>query len=75
MNVIYLTLIISTSVAVVFFVIFIFSLKNGQYDDTYTPSVRMLFEDELVKDDTTASPSDKENQDKSNIQSTNSTET
>jgi nitrogen fixation-related uncharacterized protein len=31
-------------------VLFIYSVKKGQYDDTYTPSVRMLFEDELVKD-------------------------
>ncbi len=52
MNVIYLTLIISTLVAIVFFVIFILSLKSGQYDDTYTPSVRMLFDDELVKEKT-----------------------
>lgn len=50
MNIIYLTLIISTVVAIVFFVIFILSLKRGQYDDTYTPSVRMLFDDELVKE-------------------------
>ncbi len=50
MSVIYLTLAISTLVAIVFFFIFILSVKKGQYDDTYTPSVRMLFEDELVKD-------------------------
>ena len=37
-------------VAVVFFVAFVLSVKNGQYDDAYTPSVRMLFEDELIKD-------------------------
>jgi cbb3-type cytochrome oxidase maturation protein len=55
MSVIYLTLIISTVVAVVFFVIFIFSVKSGQYDDTYTPSVRMLFEDELVKKESSSS--------------------
>jgi nitrogen fixation-related uncharacterized protein len=24
-------------------------VRSGQYDDGYTPSVRMLFEDELVK--------------------------
>ncbi len=41
---------ISIFVAVVFFVAFIYSVKSGQYDDTYTPSVRMLFEDELVKE-------------------------
>ncbi len=43
---------ISVCVALIFFVLFIVSVKKGQYDDTYTPSVRMLFDDELVKDDT-----------------------
>ncbi|MEO0404784.1 MAG: cbb3-type cytochrome oxidase assembly protein CcoS, partial [Bacteroidota bacterium] len=32
----------------VFFAAFVLSVKKGQYDDAYTPSVRMLFEDELV---------------------------
>lgn len=40
---------ISVVVALIFFVAFIFSVKKGQYDDMYTPSVRMLFDDELVK--------------------------
>jgi nitrogen fixation-related uncharacterized protein len=35
-------------------VLFVFSVNKGQYDDTYTPSVRMLFEDELVKEDVKA---------------------
>jgi cbb3-type cytochrome oxidase maturation protein len=43
---------VSVIVALVFFVAFIVSVRAGQYDDTYTPSVRMLFEDELVKEDT-----------------------
>jgi cbb3-type cytochrome oxidase maturation protein len=50
MSVIYILLAISISVAIVFFIAFIFAVKNGQYDDSYTPSVRMLFEDELVKE-------------------------
>ncbi|NVK52179.1 MAG: cbb3-type cytochrome oxidase assembly protein CcoS [Flavobacteriaceae bacterium] len=50
MSVIYLLLSISIIVAVVFFIVFIFSAKRGQYDDMYTPSVRMLFDDELVKE-------------------------
>lgn len=50
MSVIYILLTISLIVAVVFFVAFILAVKNGQYDDSYTPSVRMLFEDELVKE-------------------------
>ena len=39
---------ISVLVALGFFAAFVISVKKGQYDDTYTPSVRMLFEDELV---------------------------
>jgi len=49
MEVIYITIGVSIIVAVLFFVAFIKSVKNGQYEDTYTPSVRMLFDDELVK--------------------------
>jgi cbb3-type cytochrome oxidase maturation protein len=56
MNIIYLLLALSVLVALIFFVAFIFSVKKGQYDDVYTPSVRMLFDDELVK-----SKSDKSN--------------
>ena len=52
MSVIYILLSISIVVAVVFFVAFIYAVKRGQYDDSYTPSVRMLFEDELVKEKT-----------------------
>ncbi|MDG2194121.1 MAG: cbb3-type cytochrome oxidase assembly protein CcoS [Polaribacter sp.] len=50
MSVIYLLLTLSILVAIVFFIAFIFSVKKGQYDDVYTPSVRMLFDDELVKE-------------------------
>ncbi len=49
MGVIYMLLTISIIVAVIFFTAFIVSVRSGQYDDSYTPSVRMLFEDELVK--------------------------
>ena len=50
MNIIYLLLAISVIVALLFFIAFIISVKSGQYDDTYTPSVRMLFEDEIIKE-------------------------
>ena len=49
MSVIYVLLTISVTVAIFFFIAFIVSVRRGQYDDSYTPSVRMLFEDELVK--------------------------
>lgn len=50
MEVVYITIGVSIVVAVFFFIVFIKSVKSGQYDDTYTPSVRMLFDDELVKE-------------------------
>jgi len=50
MSAIYILLSISILVAVLFFIIFILAVRSGQFDDSYTPSVRMLFEDELVKE-------------------------
>lgn len=48
MSVIYLLISISILVAIVFFIAFIMAVKKGQYDDDYTPSVRILFDDELI---------------------------
>lgn len=45
MEIIIVLIFISVTIAVVFLVAFIWSVKSGQYDDTYGPSVRMLFED------------------------------
>lgn len=50
MSVIYLLLSLSILVAIIFFVAFIMAVRSGQYDDSYTPSVRMLFEDELISE-------------------------
>lgn len=63
MSVIYMLLTISIVVAIIFFIAFIFSVRSGQYDDSYTPSVRMLFEDELVA-------SKKENKDSETLSET-----
>ena len=49
MSVIYLLIAISIIVAVSFFIAFIVAVRSGQYDDDYTPSVRMLFDDEIKK--------------------------
>ncbi|MEP6806882.1 cbb3-type cytochrome oxidase assembly protein CcoS [Flavobacterium sp.] len=46
MSVIYLLISVSIFVAIGFFIAFIIAVKSGQYDDDYTPSVRMLFDDE-----------------------------
>lgn len=49
MGVIYILICISIFVAAVFLYLFIKSVKSGQFDDQYTPSVRMLFEEETKK--------------------------
>ena len=38
---------ISIIVAGSFLIAFLWSVGNGQYDDDYTPSVRMLFDDDI----------------------------
>lgn len=45
MSIIVLLISISLTIAIIFLLIFYWSMKSGQYDDTYTPSIRMLFED------------------------------
>ncbi|MFY7879770.1 MAG: cbb3-type cytochrome oxidase assembly protein CcoS [Lacibacter sp.] len=46
MNVMILLIAVSILVAGGFLAAFLWSVKNGQYDDDYTPSVRMLFDDQ-----------------------------
>ena len=50
MSIIILLIAISLTIALIFLGVFVWSLKSGQYDDTYTPSVRMLFEDQPKAD-------------------------
>lgn len=45
MSAIIVLIVCSLTVALGFLVAFIWSVKAGQYDDDYTPSVRMLFDD------------------------------
>jgi cbb3-type cytochrome oxidase maturation protein len=44
MGIIVLLIAISLSIAILFLITFLWSVKSGQYDDTYTPSIRILFE-------------------------------
>jgi cbb3-type cytochrome oxidase maturation protein len=50
MDIIFMLIVTSLIIAVIFFILFVKSVKSGQYDDVYTPSVRMLFDDELITD-------------------------
>jgi cbb3-type cytochrome oxidase maturation protein len=47
MSAIFVLIAASLIVALGFLAAFIWSVKTGQYDDDYTPSVRMLFDDNL----------------------------
>jgi len=49
MTIIVLLISVSMVIAVGFLISFLWNIKSGQYDDTYSPSVRMLFEDKLNK--------------------------
>lgn len=46
MSVIIVLLLCSFVVAVGFLIAFLWSVKSGQYDDKYTPAVRILFDKE-----------------------------
>lgn len=48
MIVIFILIGLSLIVALIFLFLFIWSVKDGQYDDDYTPSVRILFDDDKV---------------------------
>jgi len=45
MGVIFILIGLSLFVAIVFLFVFFWNVKSGQYDDDYTPSVRILFDD------------------------------
>ena len=45
MNIMFLLIGASLLAALVFLFLFVWAVKKGQYDDIYTPSVRILFDD------------------------------
>lgn len=46
MKIILLLIFISLLLALGFLIAFLWAVRQGQYDDDYTPSVRILFDDE-----------------------------
>lgn len=48
MNILYFLVGCSVLMALIFLGAFVWSLKNGQHDDVYTPGIRVLFDDELI---------------------------
>lgn len=46
MGIIYVMLIVSLVIALIFLAAFLWATKTDQFEDDYTPSVRILFDDE-----------------------------
>ena len=46
MNIFFLLIGVSLFAALIFLALFIWAVRSGQFEDTYTPSVRILFEEE-----------------------------
>jgi cbb3-type cytochrome oxidase maturation protein len=46
MGIIFILIIVSLIIALGFLGAFIWAVRSGQYDDEYTPSIRILFDDE-----------------------------
>ena len=51
MSALYVLIGVSIFVALGFLAAFLWAIRKGQYEDDYTPSVRMLFEDTAKPDE------------------------
>ena len=60
MEILYLMIICSVSLAVVFLIIFIIGARKGQFEDDESPAVRILFEDEVKTEKETETPEKKD---------------
>jgi len=48
MNIVILLVLSSVLAAAAFLIAFLWAAGSGQYDDVYTPAVRMLFDDTII---------------------------
>ncbi len=58
MSVVFILVFVAIIIASAFLIAFVWAVKSGQYDDTYTPSVRMLFDDPEITEEKAESYSD-----------------
>ena len=61
MSVIIILIGFSLLVAVIFLFAFLWAVKNGQYEDRYTPSVRILFDDKDEDENLSNNKTDEKN--------------
>ncbi len=51
MDILYLMILCSVSVAAVFLIIFILNARKGQFEDDESPAVRILLDDEIKEEE------------------------
>lgn len=51
MDILYLMILCSVTLAVIFLIIFIVNAKKGQFEDDESPAVRILLDSEIIKED------------------------
>ena len=51
MDILYLMILCSVSLAVVFLIVSIVNVKKGQFEDDESPAVRILLDSEIIKDE------------------------
>jgi len=61
MSVLYLLIIAALTVAIGFLIAFIWAVKSGQFDDTHTPSIRILIDEEVEPSSNETKKEEKEN--------------
>ncbi|WP_234109368.1 MULTISPECIES: cbb3-type cytochrome oxidase assembly protein CcoS [Chryseobacterium] len=52
MDILYLMILCSVTLAVIFLIIFIVNAKKGQFEDDESPAVRILLDNEIIKEET-----------------------
>ena len=61
MTILFVLITVSSFVAGIFLIAFIWAVKSGQFDDSYTPSVRALFDDDVIPENPTPEIKDSSN--------------
>ncbi|MCI3937385.1 cbb3-type cytochrome oxidase assembly protein CcoS [Chryseobacterium aahli] len=66
MDILYLMILCSVSLAAVFLIVFIVNARKGQFEDDESPAVRILFDDEVKEKEDSGNKNDKSEKGESN---------
>lgn len=60
MKIIFFLILVSVILAAGFLIVYIWTARNGQFDDDYTPAMRILFDDATIPSGSTPSALDEQ---------------